>query len=167
MMAIAGALAMNCATALAISPYAYVPSNDLGTNTFSVVDLSTKTTVGQPVVVDLDGTTTGTTTSFFGVAVSPTTGMLFISDDGDTESVFQIDTRLIGTATNPTVKQYVVGSDPHGLAVDPSGKHVYVAQFGNAAVAIIDTSKTSAAAVTQIDFSNLSGLSAAERSTSS
>lgn len=37
---------------------------------------------------------------------------------------------------NPTV---IVGGDPQGVAVDPDGKHVYVASFADNAVRVIDT----------------------------
>jgi DNA-binding beta-propeller fold protein YncE len=164
-LAFACALAMNSVAALAAGPFAYVPSNSTSTNTFSKVDLSTETAVGQPISVDLDGTTTGTTTGFFGVTVSAATGMLYISDDGHTESVFQIDTSKIGTASNPTVKQYFVGNNSRGMAVDPSGKHVFVAQFGVPAVSVLDTtvdnSHDHTLGITQVDLGDLSGLSAA------
>jgi len=146
----------NSAGALAAGPFAYVPAHDTSINTFSVVDLSNKT-VSAPVIVSLNGDTTGTTTVFYGVAISRATGMLFISDDGHTESVFQIDTR-----NNATVKEYFVGNNPRGIAVDLTGKHVYAAQFNGSGVSIIDTTMTGSAAVTQVDFANLSGLAFAK-----
>jgi DNA-binding beta-propeller fold protein YncE len=149
-------LALNSTCALAAGPFAYVPAHDTSVNTFSVVDLSNKT-VSAPITVSLNGDTTGTTTVFFGVALSRATGMLFISDDGHTESVFQID-----TTNNTTVKEYFVGDNPRGMAVEPNGKHVYVAQFNGTGVSIIDTSKTGNAAVSQVDFANLSGLAFAK-----
>jgi len=149
-------LAMSSASALAAGPFAYLPSHDTSINKLTVVDLPNKT-ASAPITVDLNGDTTGTTTVFFGVALSRATGMLFISDDGHTESVFQID-----TSNNSTVKEYFVGDNPRGMATDPSGKHVYVAQFNGTGVSIIDTSKTGSAAVTQVDFSNLSGLAFAK-----
>src|SRR3954471_17108080 len=79
-IAVVATLAMNGACATAAGPFAYVPAHDTSVNTFSVVDLSNKT-VSTPITVDLNGDTTGTTTVFFGVALSRATGMLFISDD--------------------------------------------------------------------------------------
>ncbi|MEO7195805.1 MAG: YncE family protein [Pseudonocardiaceae bacterium] len=38
---------------------------------------------------------------------------------------------------NPTV---IIGGDPQGVAVDPDGKHVYVASFADNALQVIDTS---------------------------
>ncbi|HEX6833643.1 MAG TPA: YncE family protein [Rudaea sp.] len=153
-----GALTMDSAVALSGGPFAFVPSNSPKANTFSVVNLSSKT-AGAPVVVDPDGTITGQTTAFFGVALSPATGMLFLSDDGQTESVFQVDISKIGTASNPAVKRYFVGNNPRGLAVDPSGRHVYVAQFGVDAVSILDTtvntSQDHTAGIPFVDFANL------------
>ena len=151
-----GTFVVSTGPALAAGPFAYVPAHDTSVNTFSVVDLSDKT-VSPPVTVSLNGDTTGTTTAFFGVALSRATGMLFISDDGHTESVFQIDTR-----SNTTVKEYFVGNNPRGLAVDAGGTRVFAAQFNGTGVAVIDTSKTGSAAVTQVDFGNLSGLAFAK-----
>ncbi|MEP6484954.1 MAG: YncE family protein [Rudaea sp.] len=158
---------MDSASALTGGPFAYVPSNDTGTNTFSIVNLATKLKVGNDVVIDPPDHPQGTSSAFYGVAVSPKTGMLFISDDGRSEAVFQIDISKIGTATNPVVKYYNVGNNPHGMAVDPSGKHVYVAQFGVSNVSIIDTTANNDpnnhnAGISSVDFGKLSGSNGAQ-----
>lgn len=57
----------------------------------------------------------------------------YISNDAeDTVSV-------IDTATNSLVATVTVGLGPEGVAVNPMGTRVYVADLGNEAVSVIDT----------------------------
>jgi YVTN family beta-propeller protein len=53
------------------------------------------------------------------------------------------------------VHDYFVGSNPRGIAVYPSGVHVYVADFASAGLSIINTTTQ---AVTEVDFGTLSGV---------
>jgi len=46
---------------------------------------------------------------------------------------------VIDTATNKVVATVRVGNRPNGVAVTPDGKQVYVANFGNGTVSVIDT----------------------------
>lgn len=48
-----------------------------------------------------------------------------------------VSTALAADNPNPTV---TVGGDPQGVAVDPDGKHAYVASYADNAVRVIDTS---------------------------
>lgn len=137
-----GALAITPMTAPAAGPYAYLPSNFH--HTISIVDLSD--TTATPGVYTVDGT--ANTTAFEGIALHAGSGMLYVSDRGN-ETVFQINAK-----TGATVHDYFVGSNPRGIAVDPSGKRVYVANFASSGVSIIDTTTQ---AVSDVDFSALSG----------
>jgi DNA-binding beta-propeller fold protein YncE len=137
-MAVACTLAMNSAFAINGGPFAFVPAGNSGAHSFSVIDTSTKTVVAPDVDVNPDGVNTGKQSNFFGVAVSPKTNMLFLSDDGNSEAVFQVDIAKIGGA-NSTVKYYFVGNNVRGLAVDPSGGHVFATSFGGGSLAVIDT----------------------------
>lgn len=136
------ALAMNSAAALAAGPYAYLPS--YFRNTVSVVDLSD--TAATPGTFTVSGTENNS--GYYGVALSAKDGMLYISDYVN-ETVFQID-----TATGVTVHSYFVGVSPRGIAVDPSGRHVYVANSASSGLSIIDTSTFE---VGEVDFGSLSG----------
>ncbi|MEP7043273.1 MAG: YncE family protein [Dokdonella sp.] len=134
---------MSSMDAFAAGPYAYLPSNLV--NTISVVDLSDTAAIPGTFTV----TGTEDVTDFFGVALSRKDGLLYISDNAN-ETVFQID-----TATGTTAASYFVGTNPRGIAVEPSGRHVYVAKFSSAGLSIIDTSTRQ---VSEVDFSPLSGL---------
>jgi len=138
------ALALSCTIALAAGPYAYVPSN--ARDTVSVVDLSTSTvpTTFSNLLEDPSDGNPG----FWGVALSQRDGMLYLSADYD-NVVFQIN-----TATGKTVRQYNVGTNPRGIAVDQSGRHVYVANSASTSLSVIDTTTQT---VTDVDF-ELSGL---------
>lgn len=120
------ALATSGEAALAAGPYAYVPSNFNAT--VSVVDIGN--TAATPAQFTID---TPRNLGFFGVSLSAATGMLYLSADYD-EGVYQID-----TATGSLVRRYSVGDNPRGIAVDASGKHVYVANFASASLSVIDT----------------------------
>lgn len=136
------ALALPSAAAVAAGPYAYIPSNTA--HTVSVVDLSD--TVASPDTFTVTGT--ANTTAFYSVAVSRKDGMLYVADQGN-ETVFQVN-----ASTGATVRAYLVGSNPRGIAVDPSGRHVYVANMASSGMSIIDTTTNT---VTEVDFSSLSG----------
>lgn len=139
------AVALNSAAAMAAGPYAYVASNFQ--DTVSVIDVSdTHATPGMFSHL-LEDPSQGNP-GFWGVALSPVDGMLYLSADYD-NVVFQIDTR-----TGTTVHRYNVGTNPRGIAVDPSGRHVYVANFASSSLSVIDTATQT---VRDVDFS-LSGL---------
>lgn len=139
---VAGLLILNCATALAAGPYAYLPSNDQAT--VSVVDVSN--TAATPTTINVTGA--ANTTGFYGVALASKGDKLYFSDQVN-ETVFQIN-----TATGVTTHSYFVGSNPRGIAVDPSGVHVVVADFASAGVSIINTTTQ---VITDVDFGSLSG----------
>ena len=138
----AGVFGIDFTAATAAGPYAYLPSNDHAT--VSVVDLSNPGATPATIAVDGAENTTG----FYGAALAAKGDMLYIADQVN-ETVFQIN-----AATGATVHGYFVGSNPRGIAVDPAGKHVYVADFASAGVSIINTTTQ---AVTEVDFSALSG----------
>lgn len=138
------AFALNGATALAADTYAYVPSNFH--DTVSVVDASASAVT--TTFANLVGDPSEGNPGFWGVAVSPRDGMLYLSADYDNQ-VYQID-----TATGTTVHRFNVGTNPRGIAVDPSGKRVYVANFNSSSMSIIDVQ---AQTVSDLDFS-ISGL---------
>ena len=46
---------------------------------------------------------------------------------------------VIDTGTNAVVANVPVGAYPQGVAVDPTGAHVYVANYGGDSVSVIDT----------------------------
>ena len=123
----AGVFGIDFTAAIAAGPYAYLPSNDHAT--VSVVDLSN--TGATPATIAVDGAED--TTGFYGAALAAKGDMLYIADQVN-ETVFQIN-----AATGATVHGYFVGSNPRGIAVDPAGKHVYVADFASAGVSIINT----------------------------
>lgn len=133
---------LDIASAIAAGPYACLPSNDHAT--VSVVDLSN--TGATPATISVSGTEN--TTGFYGAALTAKGDTLYIADQVN-ETVFQIN-----VATGATVHAYFVGSNPRGIAVDPSGAHVYVADFASAGLSIINTMTQ---AVSEVDFSSLSG----------
>lgn len=120
------ALAANGEVVLAAGPYAYVPSNFNAT--VSVVDVGNTSDTPSQFAID-----TSRNPGFFGVALNAATGMLYMSADYD-EGVYQMN-----TATGSLVRRYSVGDNPRGIAVDASGKHVYVANFASASLSVIDT----------------------------
>src|ERR1700753_2092596 len=66
-----------------------------------------------------------------GVAVDPTTGNVYVANEGsDTVSVISEKTNMV-TATIP------VGPGPFGVAVDPTTGNVYVTDSGDASVSVI------------------------------
>lgn len=138
-----GALIVQAGTALAAGPYAYVPS--YYEHTISVVDLSD--TTATPALLTLTGT--ANTTALESVALHAASKTLYVADRGN-ETVFQVD-----LATGATVHDYFVGSNPRGIAVTPSGKYVFVANFASSGVSVIDTTTQT---VGEVDFSSLSGL---------
>jgi YVTN family beta-propeller protein len=137
-----GLFVMGTATAAAAGPFAYLASND--ENTVSAVDLSN--TAATPATITVGGTSPQP--DFWGVAVTPDGGMVYVSDQ-DNEKV-----HAISTATNTVAHTYVVGSQPKGVAVNTAGTRVYVANFQSSGVSVIDTTTGN---VTDIDFSNLPG----------
>jgi YVTN family beta-propeller protein len=139
---VAGLLVIDFTSALAAGPYAYLPSNDHAT--VSAVDLSD--TTATPMTITVTGTED--TTAFYGAALAAKGDMLYISDQAN-ETVFQVN-----TSTGTTPHSYFVGSNPRGIAVDPSGAHVVVADFASAGLSIINTATQ---AITDVDFSSLSG----------
>ncbi|MEO7323440.1 MAG: YncE family protein [Dokdonella sp.] len=139
---VTGLLAVSPASALAAGPFAYLPSNDQAT--ISAVDLSN--TVATPTTINVNGAEN--MTRFYGVALAPKGDKLYFSDQLN-ETVFQVD-----TSTGATTHDYFVGSNPKGIAVDPSGVHVVVADFASAGVSIINTVTQ---AVTDVNFDSLSG----------
>jgi len=139
-----GVLATHAAAAIAAGPYAYLPSNGSSVHSVSVVDLSD--TAATPATITVAGTEN--TTAFYGAALAARGDMLYVSDQAN-ETVFQVD-----TASGATVYAYFVGSNPRGIAVDPSGKRVYVADFASAGVSILDSG---AHTVSDVDFGTLSG----------
>ena len=145
------ALAMPAAAAIAAGPYAYLPSNGSSMHSVSVVDLSN--TAATPATITVTGTEN--TTAFYGAALAARGDMLYVSDQAN-ETVFQVD-----TASGATVHGYFVGSNPRGIAVDPGGKRVYVADFASAGVSVLDTG---AHTVSDIDFGTLSGAASASPS---
>lgn len=138
------ALVLNGASALAAGSSAYVPSNFH--DTVSVVDVPTAAVT--TTFANLVGDPSEGNPGFWGVALSPRDGMLYLSADYDNQ-VYQID-----TSTGMTVHRFNVGTNPRGIAVDPSGKHVYVANFNSSSLSIIDVQ---AQTVSYLDFS-ISGL---------
>ncbi|MGN6518637.1 MAG: YncE family protein [Dokdonella sp.] len=141
-LALACVFTLPCSPAFAAGPYAYIPSTT--EHTVSVVDLSD--TAATPGTITVTGT--ANTTLFYSAAVSRRDGMLYVADQGN-ETVFQIN-----ASTGATLHAYLVGSNPRGIAVDPSGKHVYVANLASSGMSIIDTAMNT---VTDVDFSSLSG----------
>ena len=137
---VASLFIIDCTAAFAAGPYAYLPSNDQAT--VSVVDVSN--TAATPTTITVTGTEN--TTGFYGVALAAKGDKLYFSDQVN-ETVFQID-----TATGTTTHSYFVGSNPRGIAVDPSGTHVVVADFAGAGVSIINTTTQ---AITDVDFGSL------------
>jgi YVTN family beta-propeller protein len=139
---VAALLVAGFSTAFAAGPYAYLPSNDQAS--VSVVDVSN--TAAMPTTITVTGAEN--TTGFYGAALTAKGDKLYFSDQVN-ETVFQVD-----TATGTTTHSYFVGSNPRGIAVDPSGVHVVVADFASAGLSIINTTTQ---AVTDIDFGTLSG----------
>jgi DNA-binding beta-propeller fold protein YncE len=139
------AVTINCTAGFAAGPYAYVPSNFH--DTVSVVDLA-DTNAPPGTFTGLVGDPAQGNPGFFGVALSQADGMLYLSADYD-NVVYQID-----VATGTTTHRYEAGVNPRGIAVDASGRHVYVANFSSASISIIDTMTQ---LVRNVDF-DLSGL---------
>jgi len=140
---LAGSLfAIGFTSALAAGPYAYLPSNDQAT--VSAVDVSNTAATAATIAV----TGTEINTGFYGVALTAKGNTLYFSDQVN-ETVFQVD-----AATGTTTHSYFVGSNPRGIAVDPAGTHVVVADFASAGLSIINTATQ---AITDVDFSALSG----------
>ena len=137
-----GLCAIDATSAFAAGPYAYLPSSDHAT--ISAVDLSN--TAATPATISVTGTES--TTGFYGVALAARGDMLYIADQVN-ETVFQIN-----TATGATAHSYFVGSNPRGIAVDPSGVHVVVADFASTGLSIINTTTQ---VVASVDFGSLSG----------
>lgn len=87
--------------------------------------------------VSVVGTTTGLvmdtvfTTGAFGVAAHPSGLEVYVSGANQVS--------VIDTATNTVVAAIPVGNDPRGIAVNPAGTRVYVANFGSDTVSVIDT----------------------------
>ena len=150
LLAVAGSLVMNSAFALTGGPFAFVPAGNSGSHFFSVVDLNTKAVVASHCDVNIANINTDPDTGFpvqnvfFAASVNPKTNMLFISDFGHSESVWQIDISKIAVVPNTTqcvantaIKFYTVDANLRGLSVDPSGKHVFAGFPGG--IGVIDT----------------------------
>jgi YVTN family beta-propeller protein len=131
---------------------AYVPSGE--DSTFVAVDPATNTAYfgafNAADVTVIDGATDAVTTTIDlpsdprGIAVDPATDTVYVSVLAATTSS-QPMVEVIDGATD-TVTATIslpVGSEPYGLAVDSSTDTVYVAEYGAAAVAVIDGSTNS------------------------
>jgi uncharacterized protein (TIGR02145 family) len=104
---------------------AYVTNS--GSNSVSVVDLKTLTTVktipvGEyPLMIDID----------------PEGKRAYVTNHGSrTVSVIDLKTEL-------EIKQINVGTNPYGVAVSPDGEHVFVANYSSKDISVIDVDPTS------------------------
>jgi YVTN family beta-propeller protein len=59
---------------------------------------------------------------------------------------------VIDTATNTVPATVSVGSSPQGVAVNPAGTRVYVANAGSNSVSVIDTATNTVVATVSVGF---------------
>lgn len=68
----------------------------------------------------------------FGIAVNPTTNMVYVS--GYTDSYVYV----VDGSVNRVISAITVGSAPRGVAADPSSNKVYVTNFASNSISVID-----------------------------
>ncbi|OWG27523.1 hypothetical protein B9D92_21590 [Mycobacterium tuberculosis] len=98
-------------------------SPNFGSGTVSVINPATNTVTGSPITI-------GNGPS--GVAVSPVTGLVFVTNfDSNTVSVIDPTTNTV------TGSPITVGTAPTGVAVNPVTGEVYVTNFAGDTVSVI------------------------------
>src|SRR5205807_3946101 len=111
-------------------PFAYIP--DILGNTVGVLDTATGTiTATVPVGYGP-----------FGVAVNPEGTRVYVANACDSRGACGDSAgtvSVIDTGSNTVTATVTVGNAPVGVAVNPSGTRVYVANFGADSVSVIDT----------------------------
>lgn len=118
------------------APFAYIPNSGDNPGTVSVIDTATNKTVSSLIPVG---------TSPYGVAVlvKQTETLTFITNFGsNTVSVIRT---YLDVSFNPAfekVREFNVGRNPYGIAVDPAGTYAYVTNYGDATVSRIELSST-------------------------
>jgi YVTN family beta-propeller protein len=108
----------------------YVTNN--GSNTVSVVDTATLTVVATVPVGQRP----------IGVAVNPSGTRVYVTNvmgHRDASNVLRPTLSVLDASTNTTITTVQVGSSPRGVAVHPSGSHVYVANGFSGTVSVIET----------------------------
>lgn len=114
------------------APFAYIPNSGDNPGTVSVIDTATNQTVSPLIPVG---------TSPYGVAVfvKQTESLTFITNFGsNTVSVIRT---YLDVSFNPAfekVRDFNVGRNPYGIAVDPAGTYAYVTNYGDATVSKIE-----------------------------
>src|SRR5579862_2011107 len=105
--------------------FAYVAN--IGGNTVSVINTSTKTVVATIPVGD----------GPLGIAISPNGAFAYVVNNHDTASGDSVS--VIKTATNTVVATVKVQSAPFSAVVTPNGKFVYVTNANSNTVSVIST----------------------------
>jgi len=114
------------------SDFVYVSNS--GANTISVISTTSNTVVATysvpnagPLVVSADGKElyVASTTNPYGNGVTSGSGTKIVSE--------------IKTSDGSAVKTFNVGSDPDGIVISPNGKEIWVLNYGDGSISIIDT----------------------------
>ncbi len=114
------------------APFAYIPNSGDNPGTVSVIDTATHKTVSPLLSV-------GTNPYGVAVFVKQTESLTFITNFGS-NNVSVIRTYL-DVSYNPAfekVREFNVGRNPYGIAVDPAGTYAYVTNYGDATVSKIE-----------------------------
>jgi YVTN family beta-propeller protein len=124
-------------------PFAYV--TDSTTNTVSVIDTATGTTVAT---IPVGKTPTG-------VAVAPDGATVYVAN------FLGASVSVIAAATNTVTATVPVGTQPVGIAVTPDGSHVYVTHQASDDVFVIDTATNTVIAMVPPGHGSTYGAAAA------